>query len=216
MPATRFNFFLKREAILQLMAGTSSSPLSYRDALARLVRSTSLGSTSLESGDGKTSSLGIGEDDTVDGNTTWNPDNWQPTNWGGNEFQGGANATGGAHPGTTLWPHIDQTTSPDAVAAPSGSASLLGRDAGAGSVADPSANGSLSVTTDKTDYAPGSTATFTVNGVTPGSLVTFLLADLPNAPGINGIADIYTPFKITDGGMGDTDGVANGTVVAQW
>ena len=39
---------------------------------------------------------------------------------------------------------------------------------------------------------------------------------MSNAPGVNGIADVYTPFKITDGGTGDSDGVANGTVVAQW
>ena len=133
---------------------------------------------------------------------------------GSNEFQA---APMPREERTTLWRGIDETTSADgAVAAPSGSASLLGSNAGGGSVENPSANGSLSVTTDKMDYAPGSTATFTVNGVAPGSSVTFRLADLSNAPGVNGIADVYTPFKITDGGTGDTDGVANGTVVAQW
>ena len=74
----------------------------------------------------------------------------------------------------------------------------------------------LTVTTDKADYAPGSTATFTVAGVNSGSSVAFQIADLASDPGINGIADVYTPFKITDGGTGDSDGVANGTVVAQW
>ena len=84
------------------------------------------------------------------------------------------------------------------------------------SIAKPFANGSLSVTTDKTDYAPGSTATFTVTGIASGSSVIFRIADVSNAPGVNGIADIYTPFKITDGGTGDSDGVVNGTIVAQW
>ena len=35
-------------------------------------------------------------------------------------------------------------------------------------------------------------------------------------PGINGIADVYSPFTVTDGGTGDADGIANGTVVAKW
>ena len=74
----------------------------------------------------------------------------------------------------------------------------------------------MTVTTDKADYAPGSTATFTVAGVNSGSSVAFQIADLASDPGINGIADVYTPFKITDGGTGDADGLANGTVVAQW
>ena len=56
----------------------------------------------------------------------------------------------------------------------------------------------------------------TATGIASGSSVKFRLADVPNAPGVNGIADVYTPFKITDGGTGDLDGVANGTVVAQW
>ena len=213
MPATRFNLFVRREATL-LRAGFPSSPWSYRNALARWVRSTRLGSTLFELGDGKTNSLDIPEDETSDRITTWSPDTWQPTNGGSNEFK--------AVPMPREEPQhsgdgIDETTSADgAVAAPSGSASLLGSNAGGGSVENPSANGSLSVTTDKMDYAPGSTATFTVNGVASGSSVTFRLADLSNAPGVNGIADVYTPFKITDGGTGDPDGVANGTVVAQW
>ncbi|WP_247341580.1 MULTISPECIES: DUF4082 domain-containing protein [unclassified Bradyrhizobium] len=76
--------------------------------------------------------------------------------------------------------------------------------------------GSLSVTTDHADYAPGSTATFTANGARFGAPITFQIADLPSAPGIDGNADIYTPFTITDGGSGDMDGLLNGTVVARW
>ena len=74
----------------------------------------------------------------------------------------------------------------------------------------------MTVTTDKADYAPGSTATFTVAGVNSGSSVAFQIADLASDPGINGIADVYAPFSVTDGGTGDADGLANGTVVAKW
>ena len=74
----------------------------------------------------------------------------------------------------------------------------------------------LSVITDQADYAPGSIATFTINGVTEGGSVAIQIADLPGAPGVNGIADVYAPFTVTDGGSGDTDGVANGVVVATW
>ena len=74
----------------------------------------------------------------------------------------------------------------------------------------------MSVTTDKADYAPGSTATFTVTGLNSGNSVAFQVADLPNAPGVNGIADVYAPFSVTDGGVGDADGLANGIIVANW
>ena len=70
------------------------------------------------------------------------------------------------------------------------------------------AQGGLMVATDQSDYAPGSTVTITVSGVTPGGSVTVQIADLATKPGINGIADVYTPFTITAG--------ANGRVVAQW
>ncbi|WP_156952343.1 N,N-dimethylformamidase beta subunit family domain-containing protein, partial [Bradyrhizobium sp. WSM1743] len=77
-------------------------------------------------------------------------------------------------------------------------------------------HGSLSVIADKSDYAPGSTATFTATGLWPGASIKFQIADLSSAPGANGIADIYTPFTIKDGGAGDLDGRADGTVVAEW
>jgi hypothetical protein len=89
-----------------------------------------------------------------------------------------------------------------------------GADNGLGT-ASPTAQ-SMTVTTDKADYAPGSTATFTVAGVKPGSSIAFQIVDLPSNPGINGIADVYAPFTVTDGGMGDADGLVNGTVVAKW
>ncbi|SPP93895.1 DUF4082 domain-containing protein [Bradyrhizobium vignae] len=85
---------------------------------------------------------------------------------------------------------------------------------------EPTANslptGSLSVTTDHADYAPGGSATFTASGIRAGASVTFQIADLLSAPGANGLADVYTPFTIGDGGTGDLDGRVNGTVVAQW
>ena len=74
----------------------------------------------------------------------------------------------------------------------------------------------MTITTDKADYAPGGTATFVVTGVSSGSSVEFSVADLASAPGINGIADIYAPFSVTDGGLSDADGLANGVVVTQW
>lgn len=70
--------------------------------------------------------------------------------------------------------------------------------------------------TNSADYAPGSTATFTVADIGSGASVTFNIADLSSAPGANGIADVYSPFTIKDGGIGDMDGLANGTVAAQW
>jgi VCBS repeat-containing protein len=93
---------------------------------------------------------------------------------------------------------------------------LLTPAASNGSNAATTTSGSMTVTTDEADYAPGSMATFTVSGLAAGSPVVFRIADLPNNPGINGVADIYTPFTIKDGGVGDADGLANGTVVAQW
>ena len=71
----------------------------------------------------------------------------------------------------------------------------------------------MTVTTDKADYAAGSTATFTVAGVNSGSSVAFQIADLASDPGINGIAHVYAPFSVTDGGTGDADGLANGAVL---
>ncbi len=78
------------------------------------------------------------------------------------------------------------------------------------------ATSSFSVAADAADYPPGSIATFTAMGLLSGGSVTFQIADLPSAPGADGIADVYTPFAIKDGGAGDLDGLANGTVVAQW
>ena len=79
-----------------------------------------------------------------------------------------------------------------------------------------SAPESMTVTTDRTDYAPGSTASFTVSGISAGTSVAFQIADLASSPGVNGVADVYAPFRVTDGGAGDLDGRVNGTVIANW
>src|SRR5262245_53074431 len=74
----------------------------------------------------------------------------------------------------------------------------------------------LVVTTDKADYPPGTTATFTVSGATVGGTVKFAVADDPLHPGDDGDADIYPVFLVVDGSADDLDGVANGTVVVNW
>ena len=77
-------------------------------------------------------------------------------------------------------------------------------------------NSGYQLTTDKSDYAPGSLATFTLTGAEPGATVTFEVVDLPSEPGLNGIADVYAPFTVTDGADGDLDGAVNGTIIANW
>ncbi|MCK1607107.1 DUF4082 domain-containing protein [Bradyrhizobium sp. 166] len=99
---------------------------------------------------------------------------------------------------------------------PASNSRLVDLSAHGGSAVNSMPTSSLSVMTDRADYAPGSTATFTAAGIRSGASVTFNIADLLSAPGANGISDVYTPFTIKDGGIGDVDGLANGTVVAQW
>ena len=137
----------------------------------------------------------------------------------------GAAATAGgavAHEGASPWPlQADDLssfvpTTGGATAAVVGTASPLSVGAGNGPGAASPTTESMTVTTDKADYAPGSTATFIVAGVNSGSSVAFQIADLASDPGINGIADVYAPFSVTDGGLGDFDSLANGVVVAKW
>jgi VCBS repeat-containing protein len=112
-------------------------------------------------------------------------------------------------------PPIFGSITGSAIVAGSEAAPLPSFGAGSGATTSPAAE-SMTVTTDKADYAPGSMATFTVAGINSGSSVTFQITDLASEPGINGIVDVYVPFSVTDGGAGDADGLANGTVVAQW
>ena len=75
---------------------------------------------------------------------------------------------------------------------------------------------SPAVVTDKGDYAPGETATFTATGFAPGSILTFAVADDPTDPGDDGDSDVYPSFEVTDGGDGYLDGEVNGEVVTTW
>src|SRR5713226_9553758 len=84
----------------------------------------------------------------------------------------------------------------------------------------------LTVSTDQPDYAPGTTATFTATNVTVGGTAEFSVAHVdPGADGIVGTADdtlVYdlsgttAPWGVTDGGAGDLDGVANGSISTSW
>ena len=85
----------------------------------------------------------------------------------------------------------------------------------------------LAVSTDKDDYAPGSTAIFTVTGLEEGGSVTFEVEHVSDA-GADGVlgteddvvinlgGDGHDSWTVTDGGEGDLDGLANGTVVTSW
>ncbi|MBW0158070.1 hypothetical protein, partial [Sedimentimonas flavescens] len=85
----------------------------------------------------------------------------------------------------------------------------------------------LAVSTDKDDYAPGSTAFFTASGLEDGASVTFEVEHVSDAgeDGVLGTADDvvidlggdgHDSWTVTDGGDGDLDGLANGTVVTSW
>jgi len=99
----------------------------------------------------------------------------------------------------------------------------------------------LVVDTDKSDYAPGETATFTLTGVSSGGTVKLQVLHVsdPGADGAYGTIDDvldagpdqvlnteddgygttgqgHDLFVVTDGGAGDLDGVANGIVETDW
>ncbi|OBQ17337.1 MAG: hypothetical protein AN481_18935, partial [Aphanizomenon flos-aquae LD13] len=83
---------------------------------------------------------------------------------------------------------------------------------------DPLPNQDMTVSTDKADYAPGETVKITAGGFAKGSTITFVIADDPSDFGDDGDRDFYTlsPNPITDGGVADLDGNANGEVVTTW
>ncbi|WP_144171496.1 DUF5801 repeats-in-toxin domain-containing protein [Pseudomonas sp. Kh13] len=83
------------------------------------------------------------------------------------------------------------------------------------------------VTTDQSDYSPGSTATFTASGFAAGSTVAFEVDHATGAGADNvwGTPDDvlatesgegHTPWYVTDGGPGDLDGQANGSITTSW
>jgi uncharacterized repeat protein (TIGR01451 family) len=72
------------------------------------------------------------------------------------------------------------------------------------------------LTTNKKDYLPGETVTLTLGGFDPGASFQFAVRDSASDPGDDGVANVYSPFWVTDGGWGDRDGLVNGQIVAQW
>ena len=83
------------------------------------------------------------------------------------------------------------------------------------------------VYTDNHDYAPGSTASITGEGFSPGSTVEFIVQHIgdPGADEIWGTSDDvlgdnsgagHEPWYVTDGGEGDLDGVKNGAIKTTW
>ncbi|QOZ46548.1 hypothetical protein XH89_26065 [Bradyrhizobium sp. CCBAU 53340] len=77
-------------------------------------------------------------------------------------------------------------------------------------IADPTL-AAASVSTNQSDYAPGSTAYFTAN-VGVGDTVTFQVHDVAGNP----VSGTDVPWTVVDGGAGDLDGLANGAVVTAW
>lgn len=69
----------------------------------------------------------------------------------------------------------------------------------------------ISVATDLSDYAPGSTANFTAT-VGVGDTVTFNVTDVAGVA----VSGTDQPWTVTDGGPGDLDGVANGVIQTSW
>jgi hypothetical protein len=83
------------------------------------------------------------------------------------------------------------------------------------------------VTTDLSDYAPGSTATITAGGFAAGSTVKLEVEHATGAGADNvwgtpdDVLDTDTgeghePWYVTDGGAGDLDGQVNGSVTTSW
>ncbi|KFC75903.1 Mo-co oxidoreductase dimerization domain protein [Bosea sp. LC85] len=82
-------------------------------------------------------------------------------------------------------------------------------------------------TTDYNDYAPGATATITAGGFAVGATIAVEVDHVsdPGPDGLYGTADDavetlggdgHEPWYVTDGGSGDLDGIANGTIVTSW
>lgn len=84
-----------------------------------------------------------------------------------------------------------------------------------------------SVFTDLADYAPGETALITAQGFAPGSTLELQVIHVSGMgdDGIYGTPDDvpgnntgkgHEPWRITDGGAGDLDRVANGVILTTW
>lgn len=94
-------------------------------------------------------------------------------------------------------------------------------------MARPTKDTNTTVTTNLPDYAPGDWAEITASGFTAGSTVMFKV-DHVSGTGPDGVygtvddrmkylgGDGHTWWKVTDGGDGDLDGLANGVIVTKW
>jgi predicted RNA-binding protein len=69
------------------------------------------------------------------------------------------------------------------------------------------------VSTDKSDYAPNSTAVITGSGFSAGETVALQVA---RTDGSNSSDPDYRPWYVTDGGAGDLDGKADGHIETTW
>ncbi|MGL6338657.1 MAG: DUF4347 domain-containing protein, partial [Waterburya sp.] len=70
-----------------------------------------------------------------------------------------------------------------------------------------------SVTTDKQDYAPGSTAKISGDNFQPGETIELQVLHNDNVPNTGGGHD---PWQVTDGGNGDLDGKVDGNFQTTW
>src|SRR5262245_13642993 len=67
------------------------------------------------------------------------------------------------------------------------------------------------------DYAPGETVGITATNLANGATVTFDVEHvLPGGTLAGDLTGTGTPWTITDGGLGDLDGVANGVIQTSW
>ena len=71
---------------------------------------------------------------------------------------------------------------------------------------------SITLGTNAPDYAPGSTALLTAGGLTPGAEVQFQVYNQTTGA----LASGQNPWKVIDGGQGDLDGTANGSIQTNW
>jgi hypothetical protein len=139
------------------------------------------------------------------------------------------------------WPAIDHWPNPSSFsggtqwsfAAPQGQASQDALAADVSNAVDQTnqvnalQSDAFAVATDKDDYAPGSTATFTATNLASGDAVTFTVEHVDvGADKIlgtdddrvlhDGISGTDAPWTVVDGSAGDLDGEVNGTVVTTW
>ena len=72
------------------------------------------------------------------------------------------------------------------------------------------------ISTDKSDYAPGEIATITLIEIDQGMTFDFYIQEWSTDTGDDGFAYTYILTPVTDGGLGDLDGVKNGQIVTTW